>query len=647
MNSRLASLLTAQTVSAFAVAAILAMPSAAVAFTEAPELGEAVASGALPPVDDRLPETPLTVEVVDSIGQYGGTWRNAILAGDSHQWVYRNLGYEQLVRWSNDFTKVEPNIAESFEANEDATEFTFHLRKGMRWSDGAPFTSADIRFWFDDIVSNADVTPTFPAWLMVNGERVTVETPDEHTVIFRFANPNGLFMAQMAGQNGLGVAMAPRHYLEKFHIKYNPDGMDALVAESGANSWVTMFTVTAGIGDGSPSTGNDMFFDEERPVLFAWKPENSLGSGERFTLERNPYYWKVDAEGQQLPYIDDVVYNVVGDAEVMLLQALNGEIDLMSRWINELSNKPVLAENRERGDYRFFTLGETGQNYFVLSLNLTSENPVLNEVFNNKDFRIGLSHALNRQEIINLVFLGQGTPSQIAPRPNSTFYDEEHSTQYTQYDVDLANKHLDDAGYADRDADGFRLGPDGKRISFIVEAYSFMGQWADALELIEKYWKAVGIDMQYRTVDGGLLDERMRGNQHDANLWWSGAGLQDILLENFNHVPKEWSSTWAVGWGNYIQGAPGGVKPPQAALDQVALMEELRAEADPDEQNRLMREVLRISKEQFYNMGISVSADEYGIVSNRFQNVPDYIVGVPAIGPGQVASSQFWIDESK
>ena len=243
------------------------------------------------------------------------------------------------------------------------------------------------------------------------------------------------------------------------------------------------------------------------------------------------------------------------------------------------------------------------------------------------------------------MFLGQGEPSQIAPRPGSVFYDEAQAHQFTEYSPDLANQFLDKAGYSERDAQGFRLGPDGKRISFIVEAYSFMKQWTDALELIKKDWQAVGIDMQYRTVDGGLLDERMNANQHDANVWWSGAGLQDILLENFNHVPQE-SSTWAKGWGIWLSGDTAhGIKPPDYALEQVALMEKLRAEPDPAKQDDLMRQVLKISKDQFYNMGVSLSADEYGIVSNRIQNFPDSIVGIPGIGPGQVSSAQFWIKE--
>ena len=645
MFIRTGSLRTAWLASASAVALVCGGAATAQTYTQAPEFDEAVAAGMLPPVEERLPAQPLAVEVIDSIGQYGGTWRNAILAGDSHQWVYRNLGYEQLVRWNDDFTEVEPNVAESFSANDDATEFTFTLRDGMKWSDGEPFTSADVMFWYEDVISNPEITPTFPAWLTVNGEPVTVTAPDATTVVFTFAEPNGLFMANLAGLRGLEPTLTPRHYLEQFHADYNPDGIDALVAEAGLSGWVNLFTVKAGLGDGTASTGNDLFFAADRPVLFAWMPENSLGSGERFTLTRNPYYFKVDAEGHQLPYIDNVTYAIVGDAEVMLLQALNGEIDVMSRWINELANKPVLADSRESGDYRFWTLGETGQNYFQMGFNLTSPDPVKNEIFNNRDFRIGLSHAINRQEIIDLVFLGQGEPSQIAPRPGGTFYDEEQSHQFTEYDVDLANQYLDDAGYGERDADGYRLGPDGTRISFIIEAYSFMGQWADALELIEKDWRAVGIDMQYRTVDGGLLDERMNANQHDGNLWWSGAGLQDILLENFNHVPQD-SSTWAKGWGMWLSGDEvNGVEPPDYALEQVALMEQLRAEPDPEVQNDLMRQVLQISKEQFYNMGISVSADEYGIVTNRMQNFPDYIVGIPGVGPGQVSSAQFWIQE--
>ncbi len=615
--------------------------SAQEAYTEAPELAAQVAAGELPPVAERLPATPMVVEPNEEIGVYGGEWRNAILAGDNHQWVYRNAGYEHLVRVNVDFTEVIPNIAESFEANDDATEFTFKLRDGMKWSDGEPFTSADIMFWYDDVLMNEELTLSFPSWLMAGGEPVVVEAPDATTVIFRFASPNGLFLDNLAGQAGLTPTMLPRHYLEQFHKTYNPDGVDALVRASGAADWPTFFEVQAGLGG---SSGNTLFTNAERPVLFAWRPVNSLGQGERFVMERNPYYWKIDPEGQQLPYIDSIVYDVVGDAEVLLLKTLNGEIDLMSRSINELSNKPVLFDNVERGNYDFFTLGETGQNYFVLSLNLTHQDPIKREVFQNKDFRIGLSHAINRQEIIDLVYLGQGEPAQVAPRPTGPYYNEQLSKQYTEYDPDLANEFLDKAGYSERDAQGFRLGPDGERISIIVEAYSFMGPWADALELIKQYWAAVGVDMQYRTVDAGLFDERVQSNEHDANLWWSGAGLKDILLENFNHIPSSWASTYAVEWGTWHQNHAEGEEPPEAVKAQMDMLDQLQITADAAEQETLMKAILEVSAEEFYNMGVSLSADEYGIVSNRMHNVPDYIVGVPAIGPGQANSEQFFFD---
>jgi peptide/nickel transport system substrate-binding protein len=127
------------------------------------------------------------------------------------------------------------------------------------------------------------------------------------------------------------------------------------------------------------------------------------GNATQVILTRNPYYWKVDQEGQQYPYIDKLVYDVFQDVPSMLLKAINGEIDFQMRHFNTLLNKAVLYDNMETGDYHFFNLQESGSNSNVIMLNLTHKDTVLREIFQNKDFRVGLSHAINRPEIINTV----------------------------------------------------------------------------------------------------------------------------------------------------------------------------------------------------------------------------------------------------
>src|SRR5690606_2439363 len=264
------------------------------------------------------------------------------------------------------------------------------------------------------------------------------------------------------------------------------------------------------------SQKRSMWENPDLPSLQAWKITTPLADGSQAVAERNPFYWKTDPDGRQLPYIDRIVYEYISDPETILTRALAGELSMHSRHINTIRNKPVLAQSRETGGYRFFDITPEQMNTGVISFNLTHTDPVKREVFNNKDFRIGLSHAINREEIIQTVFMSQGEPYQAAPRPESEFYDEEFAKQYTEYDPDLAREYLDRV-LPEVDDDGFRLGPDGKRFTFGVQvAIGFRPEDMEVMELVQRYWEEVGVKMNIQPQDRSLFDQRVNGNQHDA-----------------------------------------------------------------------------------------------------------------------------------
>ncbi|NOZ27672.1 MAG: ABC transporter substrate-binding protein [Chloroflexi bacterium] len=592
-------------------------------YKEAPQLAELVKQGKLPPVDERLPENPLVVQPVDRIGQYGGTWRTALRGGADNAWLLRTMDYEYLVRWDPDWTKVIPNLAESFEANEDATEFTFHLRKGVKWSDGEPFTADDIMFWYEDVFMNEDLTPVKTSWLVTGDEPVTVEKVDDYTVKFKFAAPNGLFLQRMATPSGSYITRFPRHYLEQFHIKYNPDNIDKLIEEAGATDWVNLFQLK---GSGVPGTPYDARWqNKELPSLNAWILTTAYGEGTRVVAERNPYYWKVDPEGNQLPYLDRIVYEVGEDVEVLVLKALNGEIDMQDRHIAKPANKAVFVDNMEKGGYHFFEKIPSSMNMLIIALNLTHKDPKMREIFQNKHFRIGLSYAINRQEIIDLVWVGAGEPFQAAPRPESPFYNERLAKQYTEYDVDKANEHLDMV-LPEKDDEGFRLRPDGERLSFSIEVAATQTDRIDALELIRGYWKAVGIDMQVKTEDRSILYTRKEANEHDAVVWGGDGGL-DVILEPRWYFPYSAESNYAELWQFWYNKDPRGEEPPEPTKKQMELYDQLKATGDPDKQADLMKQILEIAADQFYVIGISLPPKGYGIVKNNFHNVPKVMPG--------------------
>jgi peptide/nickel transport system substrate-binding protein len=261
-----------------------------------------VKAGKLPPIDKRLPANPVIVQPEEKVGIYGGTWHMASVYNDSN-FTYRTIGYESLMRWDSQWTRVIPNIAQSVDVNDDATVYTFHLRDGMRWSDGELFTADDIMFWYQAVFMNKDLTPSPAAWLIVGGKPVVVEKKDDYTVIFRFSIPNGLFLQRLATPDSLIITNYPRHYYAQFHKDYNPNVAD-LVTKEGVKSWVELFQKKAPY---------ELFnLNWEAPTLNPWNyTADYFASKDVLRAVRNPYYWKVDTDFNQLPYIDNVEFNIV------------------------------------------------------------------------------------------------------------------------------------------------------------------------------------------------------------------------------------------------------------------------------------------------------------------------------------------------
>lgn len=587
-------------------------------FKEPAALAGLVKDGKLPPVEKRLPEKPLVLKPVEKSGKYGGTWRQALMGG-SDSLIERSIGYTRLVRWNPAWTEVVPDVAEKIDINPEGTEYVFHLRKGMRWSDGAPFTADDIMFWYQDVLMNKELTPAVPRWLRSGSDPVIVEKIDDSTVRFRFSGPNGMLLENMATTFGSDIlAAAPAHYLKQFHKKYNPDGIDKLVAEAKAANWSALFLNKTIFPGRWRNTG--------RPVLDPWKLTVPYGGTTQVVLERNPYYFKVDPNGQQLPYIDRVTFDIMGDQQAIVLKAINGELDMQNQRLNGLETRIVLAQNRERSGYRLFKAQPAWSNAMCIALNQTSKNPVLREIFRKKEFRVGLSLAINREELNDLIYAGQSQPYQAAPRPGTALYDEQMATQYTKYDPRAANEMLDKAGFSKRDAQNFRLGPDGKRISFAIDAATSRRYQIDALELVRKYWAAVGIEMQVRAVEESFAFARMLANEQDGLVWIGGGGYDFLgLLDPKWYFPYENQAAFASAWGIYFQNPndPNAEEPPEHVKKQQALYVQMQKTPGASGQFAVMKQILEITRDQFYVIGTNMEADNYGVVKNNMRNVPE------------------------
>jgi peptide/nickel transport system substrate-binding protein len=592
-------------------------------YKEAPMLAEKVAAGELPPLDERLPENPLVVEPLNNVGQYGGNWRMGMMAGGDDVSFFRIISYEPLARWNPEWTDIVPNLAEKWEANDEATEYTFYLRQGVKWSDGVPFTADDIVFWWEDVEMNTELAPAPPSFMVVDGQPGTVTKVDDYTVKFTFAAPNGLFVQNVASANGRSMMNFPKHFSQQYHASYVDEAkLNEVVEEGGFTNWRDMFIAQVGQPDGG---GYGQYSVAGRPTVYAWVVKEPIsGSATQVVFERNPYYWKVDPEGQQYPYVDQLTYEVFQDPAGMVLKATNGEIDFQMRHFNTLANKAVLFDNKDSGGYDFFDLVSASSNSVVLHLNLSHKDPVKREVFQNKDFRIGLSHAINRQEVIDTVYLGQSTPSQPAPLADTPFYNEQLATQYIEYDVDKANEYLDKV-LPDKDANGMRLGPDGEPFTFVIEVSNSLEDQVDAATMIATYWKAVGVNADAKPEDRALMYQRKDTNDLDAMIWGGEGGLGPIL-DPRNFFPYSTESAFAVAWANWYQGVEDSSiseEPPAEVKEIMALFDEVKATPTFEGQVEKMNELLQRSADYFFCIGVGTPPLSYGIVKHNVDNAPE------------------------
>ncbi|MDX1738377.1 MAG: ABC transporter substrate-binding protein, partial [Alphaproteobacteria bacterium] len=394
-------------------------PSVAIDFIESPTLQRLVESGELPAVENRLPTNPMMIQPVTEMGEYGGTWRMGMRRGRDHALLIRTMGYENLLRWNSEWTGVEENIAQIYSVDETSTSYRFVLREGMKWSDGDPFDTEDIRFWYEDVALNPALAEGVAIWRFSGGKVPSLEIHGPYEFSFKFEQPHALFSQFLAAPEGAEPTSYPSHYLKQFLPKYNPE-VDQQAQAAGFGNWVEQFHAKFGV----PGTIDDKsrWSNPELPTLNAWILDSKFGVDEPLHAKRNPYYWKIDPAGKQLPYIENLVYQVVkskGDIRGLAAEdTIDMQLRAMASFAEKVNDKPA-----DWAQYRTFGAIDTDMNKSVIALNLTHRDPVLREIFNKRDFRIALSVAIDRASIIRGASENIGIPFQAAPRPESPFYD--------------------------------------------------------------------------------------------------------------------------------------------------------------------------------------------------------------------------------
>jgi peptide/nickel transport system substrate-binding protein len=615
-----------------------ATPEPVARYHEAPQLEELVKAGKLPPVDERLPLEPVVHTPVEEVGQYGGTWHRAAVGAGDVQMTAR-LPYENWVRWDSMGAMLVPNLMKAWDVSADGTVFTFYLRQGMKWSDGEPFTADDILFMFDDHWGNAEIsTNGVPSWLKVKGEPVKAEKVDDYTVRLTFPGPNGLFMTLLASANGLYFFRCA-HYAKQFHVHYVEDKakLEADAKAAGFEFWYQYY-------NNKTDPGSRVRDELDLPTIYAWKVKVTPPTTPT-VFERNPYYWKVDTAGNQLPYIDFIEHQLVENAEIVNLKAIAGELDMQLRHIN-FANYPLFQDSKAQGNYRVLQWIRGYITDTVVAPNIAHKDPVMREILGDKRFRWALSHGINREEIIESVYLGMAEPNQVSPLASSPFYWEEQAKNRLEYDVDLANSLLDEIGLTNKDAEGYRLRPDGKRLVINYEYAPVFGAWGDIGELLTAQWKLLGIQLVVTQEERTLFYERKQANEHDMGVW-TGNGEFNPLIGPRWFLPENNESVHCVPFADWFNtdGKEGEEPPAGSDIRKTReIYEEIKVTVDPDKQKELWRQILELNKENLFVLGIATAPPELVIVKNNFRNVPEVAVSDwNLLTPGATAPEQYFI----
>jgi len=608
-------------------------------YKESPLLADQVKAGKLPPVDKRLPESPLLVPVVEKTGEYGGTWRRAFLGpADSNNYV--RIVFDALFRFSPDGAKIEPKIAEGAEPSADYKTWTIRLRKGSKWSDGEPFGADDILFWYKDVLLNKELTPTLPGWMRnPDGSPALVEKVDDNTVKFTYAAPATLFLTAVANADGADRTFAmflPAHYLKKFHPGYTPKAdVEKLAQAAGFKSWMELF-----------ANRNAPPENPERPTMAAWAP-SSRASDPVFTLKRNPYYVGVDKDGNQLPYIDEVRFTYFADTQALNLAAIAGQFDMQERHI-VMTNFPVFKEQEKAGKYRVITWPTFGGSDAVIAINQTyTADPEMGKVMAQKDFRVALSLAINRDEIKESVFLGLGEARQPVPAPWHPYYPgDEYAKKFTEYKPDEANKLLDGIGLAKKGPDGIRLLPNGKPATIEISVVPAFGAWPDVAQLVAKDWQAVGIRTVVQIRERALHFKMDENNELMSEIWnedtsafpYTGNAKVDPRNSPILTIGPLWRR-----W--YASGGKEGQAPTPEMKRIVDLVDKART-VPPEEQVKISQELYRIWADNVFEIGtVGLTPMVQGVIvaGTKFRNVPTTMGNDwPLRSPGNARTEQFY-----
>jgi peptide/nickel transport system substrate-binding protein len=615
--------------------------------SEAPELAALVKAGTLPPVAERIGQDPLVVKPGREIGKYGGTLRRGFTGPGDKFNGYRTVGHDNLLYWDYTGNQVQPNIARGWEERDDGRTILIHLRRGMKWSDGQPFTADDFVFWYRDMYQNKDLYPTPAVQMTINGKPVAIEKVDDHTVAFRAPDPYYVLPVVLTGQNALaghaqyGLTFsgpyAPAHYLKQFHPAHvSQDALNQAVADAKVDNWVNLFKFK-----------NDWALNPELPVVTAWRTVTPINSP-TWSFERNPYSIWVDTQGNQLPYIDKIQMQLAENLEILNLRAIAGDYDYQERHV-DLGKLPVFLENQQRGGYKVHLDPAEFGSDASLVINMSFEaDAEIAKWLSNRDFRTAMSLGIDRDQLNEALWLGMGTPGSYVVSENSRYNPgPEYRTLNHTHDPARANALLDQIGLDKKDAEGFRLRADGQRLR--IELMTQSGVFFPLTkvgEMVADQWKRIGLQGDVKEVERSFAERRIQANEHQIAVRATD-GTEDMFAHDpSNMFPAHGRAMGGPLYGTWFASVGTQGKEPPARMKEM-FEKYRRAYGVPEaERIQLARDCWKICVEELFvigTVGLSPATTGVRVVKQTMGNVADrQLNSASHKSPGPAIPEQFY-----
>ncbi|PTW57613.1 peptide/nickel transport system substrate-binding protein [Breoghania corrubedonensis] len=581
---------------------------------ETPTLRHTHAGVNLPPISERIPLEPLVVNLKAKgrvSGRHGGDLDTLIGRAKDARLV-NAWGYARLVGYDENLN-LKPDILKSID-NVDDRIFTLHLRKGHKWSDGAPFTTEDFRYWWEDIANNDKLSPAGPPHFMtVDGKKPRFEVIDETTVRYTWDEPNALFLPELA-QARPPFIYRPAHYLKQFHEKYgDPEEIAEMVAAKKVRYWASLH-----------NERDDMYgaTNWAEPSLQPWVVAQG-SSKQRQIFIRNAYYHRIDENGRQLPYIDRIVLTVA-DGRLISAKTQAGESTLQARGL-AFSDITVLKRGEEGGHYKTYLWPIAKGSHITLYPNFTTRDPVWRKLMRDTRFRHALSLGIDRRMINRVLYFGLALESNDTILPQSPLYKDHYRTAWAGFDPRKANALLDEIGLTRKRGDGIRLLPDGRPLEIIVETTGESAEEIDALGLVGETWREIGVKLFPKPSQREVLRERALSGGLVMSAW----GGLDNGIPTADMPPNELAPTnseqlsWAL-WGDYMEsggktGEPIDYAPAKKLSD---LYLSWLVSGSMEKRREIWTRMLEINADETLRIGLISSVKQPVVVSERLRNVP-------------------------